>query len=346
MFRQLVAKWKTIEEPLQSQGREPVNEEGQENRSDSMIVTEEYGPRDNARVMGDRDCLDASNFCESIPESRSESRSGSRSSGQSLGQVRNVPISSIFLNPFQPRKHFEQESLKELAESITSIGIIQPPVVRQKENGDYELISGERRFKAAQLAGLKIIPVLVQPYEIIQTAEAALIENIQRVDLNPLEIAEGLDRLMIEFSLTQEELSHRMGKKRSTIANYLRLLSLPKPIREAVGACVISMGHAKAILALDHEQDQLALFQKILAQGLNVRETEHSVKSISKIKIRNPTDNVHFKTIEEALQKKLGTKVAVQGNESKGKISIDYYSLDDIDRLLEILGIELGSVQQ
>jgi len=195
-----------------------------------------------------------------------------------LGSVSNIPISAIETNPFQPRTEFEEVALNELAQSIKEHGIIQPITVRKLGYDKYQIISGERRFRAAQLAGLTEIPAFIRVANDQQMLEMALIENIQREDLNPIDIALSYQRLMDECKLTQEEVSKRVGKQRSTVANYLRLLKLPAPIQKALKENAITMGHARALINIENEDKQLALFALILEQDLSVREVEELAK--------------------------------------------------------------------
>lgn len=253
-----------------------------------------------------------------------------------------IELVQIRENPYQPRKYFNQEELEELAQSIQSVGVLQPPVVRRIHDGKYELIAGERRFRAAELAGLKKIHVLVNQQPGDFSAEAALIENIQRVDLNPLDIAKALRRLVVEFGLQQDELADKVGKKRSTVTNYLRLLSLPHKIQQSLQTGEISMGHAKAILSVDSFEDQLALHAMVVEDGLSVRETEEAaqkgVKPLRKRVAKISANDVYLRDLEERLQQKLGTKVSINAQGKRGKILIDYYSLDDLERVLEVIG--------
>ncbi len=255
--------------------------------------------------------------------------------------IREIPLAQIMVNPNQPRRHFSQESLAELALSIQSVGLIHPPLVRPLPDGvTFEIISGERRFRAAHLAGLKQIPVVVRHSSQSISAQAALIENIQRVDLNPIEIGKALRSLLEQFHFQQDELATRVGKKRSTVANYLRLLSLPKNIQDSVSADIITMGHAKAILSLEGFEKQHLLYELILRDELNVRETEEAAIRISQKAKKQVLPYVnrdfHLEQIAERIQQKLGTKVTIQGKGKKGRITIDYYSLDDLDRLIDI----------
>lgn len=254
-------------------------------------------------------------------------------------EVKEVDLDKISFNPFQPRRHFEREELQELASSIQAIGLIHPPVVRPLPGGaQYELISGERRLRAVLIAGLSKIPVIIRASSACLSAQAALIENVQRVDLNAIEIARAMRKLIIEFGFSQELLANRVGKDRSTVANYLRLLSLPEGIQHSVERNLLTMGHAKAILYLSDEKLQNALHDKVLKEGLSVRKTEEIAKRLNEPPSKEEVKkDIHTCQIEEKIQEKLGTKVSVQGKGKKGKIVIDYYSLDDLDRILEIL---------
>ncbi|MEC7839245.1 MAG: ParB/RepB/Spo0J family partition protein [Chlamydiota bacterium] len=259
--------------------------------------------------------------------------------------IKEVLIEKISVNPHQPRRHFSDGELDELADSIKEVGLIHPPLVRPlEEEGHYELISGERRYRASQRAGLKSIPVIIRESSDSLSAQQALVENIQRVDLNPLEIAKALKSLLDEFNLSQDELAQRIGKKRSTVANYLRLLSLPRAIQESISSAKISMGHAKAILSLSGFEKQALLHDLILRDDLNVREAEQAAQRIHK-KSKKKTlvytnRDFYLEQLSEKIQHRLGTKVNIAGKGKKGRISIDYYSLDDLDRLLAIFGID------
>jgi len=255
-----------------------------------------------------------------------------------------VPIDTIDVNPAQPRRSFSPEALDELAQSIQAVGLIHPPSVVRKRDGRFELIAGERRCRAAKLAGFFTIPVLVRKgYG--DTSEEALIENVQRVDLNPMEVAHALKDLETRLGFNQEALADRIGKKRSTVANYLRLLTLPESIASSVSSKIISMGHAKVILSLDSCRQQLLLHEIILRDQLTVRQAEKvagkmkTPASLPSLIPRSCDENVA--ALSSALQRKLGTKVTIEDRGNRGKISIDYYSLDDLDRVLEILGVEI-----
>ncbi|MBS4169070.1 ParB/RepB/Spo0J family partition protein [Parachlamydia sp. AcF125] len=252
-----------------------------------------------------------------------------------------VPLSQIQQNPFQPRRSFSQEELKDLAASIKAVGILHPPLVRLVEVNNekkYEIISGERRCRAAQIAGLTSLKVLVRKSCERVSAQAALIENVQRVDLNPIEVAKALKSLMGEFGFSQEDLAIRIGKKRSTVSNYLRLLTLPTYIQEDVSNHVITMGHAKAILSQPDLEKQNLLYELILRDELTVREAEKASLRIQEKAKKNAlvyaNRDFFLEQLSEKLQRKLGTKVHIMGKGKKGRITIDYYSLDDLDRVL------------
>lgn len=254
-----------------------------------------------------------------------------------------VPLEKIVVSPYQPRRHFAQAELEELAQSIKAVGLIHPPVVRPlAETGNYELVSGERRLRAAELAGMRSIPVVVRQSSSMDAAQAALIENIQRVDLNPIEIAKALKSLIEQFDWTQEELARRVGKKRPTVANYLRLLTLPKAIQESLVKGEITMGHAKAILSVEGFEKQALLHALVRRDDLTVRQAEEAALRIGeRVKKALPLRRDCFlEELTARLQQKFGTKVTFVGNGRQGKICIDYYSLDDLDRLLSMFGID------
>lgn len=263
-------------------------------------------------------------------------------------EVMTVDLDIITANPYQPRRTFSEESLQELAASIKTVGLIQPPTVRPHPQIPrlFQLVSGERRFRAAQIAGLTTIPVIISDVDNTASAEVALVENIHRSDLNPIEIARALRRLMMDFNYQQEQVADRVGKKRSSVANYLRLLSLPVTIQDSLAAGTISTGHGKAILSLQNEELQQQLYAAILERALSVRQSEALAKKIaqgSKQKKEGSLDRDYLvEAIRTSLEQKFGTKVTIDAKEGKGKIAIEYYSLDDLDRLLELWGVRDG----
>jgi ParB family transcriptional regulator, chromosome partitioning protein len=251
-------------------------------------------------------------------------------------EIVHLDIDRIFPGEQQPRKAFRDESLRELAASIREKGVLQPVIVSRVGDGTFRLVTGERRWRAASLAGLKKIPAMIKNVASRDSLEIALIENIQREDLNPIEAAEAFNRLIADFYLTQEELSDKVGKDRATIANYLRLLKLPQEIKNLVYNGSISAGHAKAILTIDGKAKQVDAARKIIKRGLSVREAELLSGKTSrspKVKSKDP----QISSLEEKLIKNLGTKVRISNKGKKGKIEIEYYSLEELDRLLDIL---------
>ncbi|MEZ4972045.1 MAG: ParB/RepB/Spo0J family partition protein [Cyclobacteriaceae bacterium] len=266
---------------------------------------------------------------------------------QSSG-VNEILLTEISVNPYQPRKHFEPEALKELSDSIKVHGIIQPLTVRKLSSNQYQLISGERRFQAAKLAGLKAVPAYVRSADDQQMLEMALIENIQRENLNPIEIAVSYQRLISEINLKQEELGERVGKNRSTVTNYLRLLKLPPDIQIALRDNKISMGHARAIINVDSPDTQLFIYKKILSEDLSVRKVEELVRQLvssGKEGSKAATDksaagpSKEIKQLQSTLSTHFGTKVNVKSDGKKGEIKIPFYSIEDLNRLLEILKV-------
>jgi ParB family chromosome partitioning protein len=264
--------------------------------------------------------------------------------GKQVGVVVNIPLESIEVNPFQPRSTFEEDSLLELSESIKIHGVIQPITVRKIENNRYQLIAGERRLRASKLAGKKEIPAYLRTASDQESIEIALIENIQREDLNPLEIAINYKRLMDECELTQEQLSVRVGKNRSSVTNFLRLLKLPPDIQKALRDEKISMGHAKALLGVEQITTLLALFKEVLTKELSVRQTEELVrtseaKPAKKSPPKKPSIPYAIKKLEDQLSSALSTKVHIkQTAEGKGEIVVNFYTIDDLERLTELLG--------
>lgn len=255
-----------------------------------------------------------------------------------------IPLSLIKAGFAQPRSRFADEELHELKTSIKEVGLIHPPVVRAMQDGTYEIVSGERRFRAYSLLGKSSIPVIVKRFDDKTAAVGSLVENIQRVDLNPIEVALGIKRLIEEFQLSQQEVSAKIGKERSTVSNYLRILQLPVSIRESLRSNEITLGHAKAILSLSDDHAKVLLHEAIVKDNLSVRESERRAASIEK-KVKERTHflkqrDFHLEDIERRAEERLGTKVSIDGNAKRGKITISYHSLDDLDRILEIIGIQ------
>jgi len=266
------------------------------------------------------------------------------------GDVQKVALRNIEANPYQPRDRFDEEGLAELADSIKQQGIIQPLVVEGNEQGGYTIIAGERRFRAARMAGLSEVPVIIRSFNEQEKLEIALIENIQREDLNDIEEAKAYKQLMDRYELNQEALARKIGKKRSTVANAVRLLKLPDDMQEAIVEGTLSSGHARAILSVVNPADQRILFSRILSEGLSVREAERQaagfnkgVRSSEKSKEQKRGDrqvSPEVQQIEEKFLDALGTKVTLKGNLNKGKIEIAYYSKEDLERLYEIIAEE------
>ncbi len=278
----------------------------------------------------------------SLPEVNIHDTTLRRDTGES-GIIANIELDRIQPNPFQPRTEFDQHTLEELASSIKEKGIIQPITVRRIEGG-YQLISGERRLRAAQLARIKHIPAyILQVQTDEEMLELALIENIQREYLNPIDIANAYQRLIDECHLTQDEIAKRVGKDRTTVTNFLRLLKLPSKIQDGLRKNKISMGHARALITIQNEKVQLRLYEKIVDEGLSVRKVEGLVRTIGKPKVSQHTQTSYstsksdYEHLESQLREFLGTKVRIQSKDGgKGEIVIEFYSHDDFERLFEL----------
>ncbi len=263
---------------------------------------------------------------------------------QKLEKQQDLDINKIAPNPYQPRKEFSEEKLAELADSIRTHGIIQPLVVREVD-GSYQLIAGERRLRAAKLVGLDAVPIVILPMTDQSMMEVALVENLQREDLNPIEEAQAYQRLVTEFNLTQDDVAKKVGKSRPAIANFLRLLNLPIEIQNDLTSGGLSMGHARAILGLKTPEEQLKAWIITQQQQLSVRQTEELVKALidqanvsRETKKNEPAKSIADPNIyefEEELQHIFGTKVKIKPSGDGGKIEIDYYSNDDFTRILE-----------
>ena len=254
-----------------------------------------------------------------------------------------LKISLIEPNSSQPRKKFDEEGLQELANSIKEFGILQPLLVQQKED-HYEIIAGERRWRAAKLAGLVEVPVLIREYDKQRTMEIALIENVQRADLNPIEEAMAYQRLIQEFELTQEEIANRVSKNRATITNSMRLLKLDQRVQQFLVDGQISSGHARALLGLDDGEKQYQAAKKIIQESLSVRDVEKLVKLLNRPEKENkqlengPDINLIYRQIEDRLKTIMGTKVIInRKDKNKGRIEIEYYSQEELERLIELM---------
>jgi len=253
-----------------------------------------------------------------------------------------LQINKIRPNADQPRKKFNREKLEELAASIKEHGILQPLVVRPENNG-YTIIAGERRWRAATMAGLKEVPVIVKDLPAKDVMELALIENVQREDLNAIEEAEAYGALMEHFNLTQGEIGIRIGKSRAAITNTMRLLNLPDKVRQEGLDDHISSGHARALLSLEDQKQMEALCEEIIDKKLSVRETEKKVKLLKnppKEDKAKPEKNPYITAVEDGLKQKFATKVKISGKKDKGKIELEFYSTEDLNRILDLLGYE------
>lgn len=265
-------------------------------------------------------------------------------------QITEIETASISANPYQPRTNFNQEALEELSASIKQLGIIQPLTVRAKDDGTYELISGERRLRASKLAGLKKVPAYVRKADVEAMLEMAIVENIQRENLDPVEVALGYQRLIDECDLTQGQVADKVGKNRSTVTNLIRLLKLPPEIQSLLRAGSISVGHARALLAIEDDKDQIALANRIESEDLTVRDVERIVRSDGQEpnpvarKKETPDfelatrDSLELKSYTDSIRKKLGTNVHIKRDGTDGgRIEISFYSDDDLDRIAELL---------
>jgi ParB family chromosome partitioning protein len=261
-----------------------------------------------------------------------------------------LPVDQLIPNPGQPRKNFDETELKELADSIKTYGIIQPIIAANAGDGAYIIIAGERRTRAAKLAGLNTVPVIIRDYTDQKRLEISLIENIQRSDLNPIEEAAAYKNLMDFSNFSQDELAMRIGKNRSTVANALRLLKLPVEIQKSIEDGKVSSGHARALLSVIDVNSREKLYREILAKDVSVRETEKRAAELNteksdKVKVAKSTESgkvvkrpPEVDAMVEKFISKLGTKVVIDGDLNKGRILIDYYSMEDLERLYEILG--------
>jgi ParB family chromosome partitioning protein len=255
----------------------------------------------------------------------------------------NIDVNAVVPNPRQPRTRFSKDSLHDLAESIKIQGVIEPILTRMRD-GKYELVAGERRLRAAKLAGLTAIPAIVKEFTDEQSLELSLIENLQREDLNPMDEAEGYSRLSSEFGLTQENIALRIGKDRSTVANMMRLLALPKPIKDSLRREEISVGHARPLLTVEDQEKQLRFWRQIVKQNLSVRDVEILVTGKEEKpqakkagRKRAATQNAELNALVEQLTEHLATKVKIFGSPQRGRIEIEYYSQEDLERVLELI---------
>ena len=254
--------------------------------------------------------------------------------------VMEIEIDKIKANPNQPRKNFDEDALQELAASIKVHGIVQPILLNKQSDGTYLIIAGERRYRAAKLCGLKVVPAVIKNYTDKQIKEISIIENLQREDLNPIEAARSIKELMEEYNLTQEVVSERIGKSRSNVANTLRLLTLCPEVLALIENGKLSAGHARCLVTINDANEQIRLAHAVVSKNLSVRDLEKAVKNIT-----NPTKKVvikeeqslELKELINQMQKTFATKVSAIGNDNKGRIYIDYYNRDDLDRIAELL---------
>ena len=264
-------------------------------------------------------------------------------------EVLDLPLNELRPNPYQPRKTFDEQSLKELANSIERSGVFQPIIVRRSQIKGYEIIAGERRFRASKLAGKTNIPAIIRDFNEEMMMQIAVLENLQREDLNPLEEAEAYDMLMKNLKLTQAQVAERLGKSRPYIANYLRLLSLPKLVKEMVQEERLSMGQARTLLGLKDKSNLLKLANRCVKENLTVRQLEKIVSEMNDSKEKKKIPRLmkekpyYLRESEERLMDKFGTSVAIQEKNGKGKIEIEYLSQNDLTRILDILDIHFDS---
>jgi len=254
-------------------------------------------------------------------------------------QVLQVSLGQIQPNPWQPRSAVSQESLQPLVESIRANGILQPIVLRKRGDGHYELVAGERRWRAAGLANLTQIPAVVRDVADNQMLLLALLENIQRENLNPIEEAEAYHRLITQLTLTQEQAAARVGKSRSAVANFLRLRQLPDPVKESIAEGKLSMGHARALLGTENAAQQLAAWRTVVARSLSVRQTEELVRRLKAVKkaprvTAKGSETAYLTSLTDELSRSLGTKVSIRRSGRQGRLEIEFYNNDDLDRLI------------
>ena len=276
-----------------------------------------------------------------LQESSSVISASDKNADKVVGSIIEIELDLIDVNPYQPRTYFDEEALRELASSIRELGVIQPITVRKIDKDKFQLVSGERRFRASKLIGNKTVPAYIRLANDQEMLEMALVENIQRKNLDPIEVALSYQRLIDEIQLTQEELSTRVGKKRSTVTNYLRLLKLDPILQTGMRDGFISMGHGRAMINVENTEDQLAIYEKILREKLSVRQTEDLVKSLKSTTVAKPKKKQvpafiksSIKDISEYFGHKIDVSVSTNG---KGKISIPFHSEEDFNRIKNLL---------
>ena len=255
--------------------------------------------------------------------------------------VQEIAIKNLRPNPYQPRKAFQSEAIEELKNSIIQHGILQPLIVRKSSIKGYEIVAGERRYRAAKEANLKTVPAVVREFDDRQMMELALLENLQREDLNPVEEGAAYQSLLRNLDITQEELARRMGKSRPHIANHIRLLSLPAQIQDYISQGKLSMGHGRALLSLKAKKEIKPLADKVIKENLNVRQLEGIIQNLNENVPREtkrvPTKDIFIQEKENHLRERFGTSVTIKQNKKRGKIEIEFFSNEDLERLLEIL---------
>jgi ParB family chromosome partitioning protein len=262
------------------------------------------------------------------------------------GRPREIPLEQIDPNPFQTRSHVDQEQLAELAASINANGVVQPILVRPMASGRFQLIAGERRWRASKLAGKPTVPAILRQVSDEQAMEITIVENLQRTDLNPMEQARAFERLSREFHMTQEQMAQRTGKDRATVANFLRLLKLPSTVQARVESGELSFGHARALLSFEHAEEMEKAAQRVATLSLSVRQTENYVQGLidpsrkaqKEPKVKRPMDP-NVLDAQQQLQRALGLKVTIEDRKGRGKVIIEYARLEDFDALLERLGV-------
>ena len=279
-----------------------------------------------------------------LPRVQAPSAAPAESDG---GKPREIPLEQIDRNPFQTRSHVNEDQLAELAASIVANGVVQPILVRPIDGGRFQLIAGERRWRASQLAGKATIPAILRQVSDEQAMEITIVENLQRADLNPMEQARAFERLAREFHMTQEQMATRTGKDRATVANFLRLLRLPATVQSRVEAGELSFGHARTLLAFEHAEDIEKAVQRIIVLSLSVRQTEtyvqgllHPERAAKKEPKPEPPVDPNVRAVQERLQRSLGLKVNIEDHNGRGRVIIEYAKLEDFDTLLEHLAAE------
>ena len=279
-----------------------------------------------------------------LPRVQAPSAAPAESDG---GKPREIPLEQIDRNPFQTRSHVNEDQLAELAASIVANGVVQPILVRPIDGGRFQLIAGERRWRASQLAGKATIPAILRQVSDEQAMEITIVENLQRADLNPMEQARAFERLAREFHMTQEQMATRTGKDRATVANFLRLLRLPATVQARVETGDLSFGHARTLLAFEHAEDIEKAVQRIIGLSLSVRQTEsyvqgllHPERAAKKEPKSEPPVDPNVRAVQERLQRSLGLKVNIEDHHGRGRVIIEYAKLEDFDTLLEQLAAD------